>query len=328
MIDHPSARTRLAAELAVGLARRLWMALGHGATDAGFCWTHFQTTFIEGCYALWELDVALAGTEFGGEDGPLGSDQGMTWQQYAAHARQDPREERFAQQWFKFLPAPETRAGVLAHGELPGALFERLLAAYVDNACVYGPDGTQLCSDREPFKPTVEFEREIGALVECGYAERCGDMVKWTDKIAAVMQVADFWEAPAVVMPDEAQAQVEDLVRSGQRLAAVATIQHIANVGITQAQAHADELERALQRTDKIAPVMRTEHCWDDSRPEIKTLSHDVQERVHILVQDRNPIAAIALVRAETSAGIVECKAYVDDLTRKSHRMPPHRPRR
>ena len=62
------------------------------------------------------------------------------------------------------------------------------------------------------------------------------------------MQVADFWEAPAVVIPDEAQAQVEDLIRSGERLAAVAAIQHIAKVGITQAQTHVDELERALQR--------------------------------------------------------------------------------
>src|ERR1700704_3416660 len=81
MSDQPSARTRLAAELAVGLARRLWMALGPGATDAGFCWTNFQSTFVEGCYVLWELGVALAGTVFGEEDGPLSSDQGMTWQQ-------------------------------------------------------------------------------------------------------------------------------------------------------------------------------------------------------------------------------------------------------
>src|SRR5258708_38300227 len=51
---------------------------------------------------------------------------------------------------------------------------------------------------------------------------------------------------------------------------------------------------------------------WDDSRPQIKTLPHDVQERVNILARDRNPIAAIALVRAETGAGLVECKAYVD----------------
>jgi hypothetical protein len=203
------------------------MALGIDATDAGFCWHHFQNPFEDGCHVLWELGVALVATESG--------DQGMTWQQFV-DAKQRPGEESSA---FKFFPAPETRAGVLAYGELPAALFGRLLAAYVGNACMYGPDGTQLCKDREPFKPAAEFEREIGALVECGYAERCGDMVKWTDKIAS---------------------------------------------------------------------VMRAEHCWD------------VLERVNRLVQDGNPIAAIAVVREETGAGLLESKLYVDDLVRKSHR--------
>jgi hypothetical protein len=242
MIDQPSARTRLAAELAVGLA------LGPEATDAGFCWTNFQSTFVEGCYVLWELGVALVGTVFG-EYGPVSGDQGMTWQQYAVYAKQHPDEEMFGQQWFKVFPAPETRAGVLAYGELPDALFERLLAAYVSNACEWGPDGTQLCSHQGLFKPTVEFEREIGALVACGYAERCGGMVKWTDKIA---------------------------------------------------------------------PVMRAEHCWDDPGPQI-TLPHDVLERVNELLQDGNPISAIALVRAETGAGLFECRTYVDGLRRKIH---------
>jgi hypothetical protein len=263
MIDQPSARLRLAAELAVGLARRLWMTLHYDATDAGFCWHQAQNPFEDAFAVLWELGVALAAAE--------SDDQGMTRQQYAAYALQHPGKEYPCS--LKFFPAPETRAGVLAYGELPDALFGRPLEAYVGNACDYGPNGTQLCSDREPFKPAVEFEREIGALVECGYAERCGDMVKWTDKIA---------------------------------------------------------------------PVMRAEHCWDDPRPQIKTLPDDgaaldadafyirgdVPERVNRLVQDGNPIAAMALVRAETGVGLVECKAYVDDLARKSHPMPPHRPRR
>jgi hypothetical protein len=295
------------------------MTLNFDATDAGFCWHQAQTPFEDGCYVLWKLGVAMAlvATESG--------DQGMTRQQYL-DAKKHPGEETFAE--YKFFSAPETRAGVLAHGELPDALFGRLLEAYVDTACEYGAAGTQLCSDREPFKPAVEFEREIAALVACGYAEDCGDMVRWTDKIAPVMQVGGFWEAPSVVIPDEAREQVEDLIRSGQRLAAAITVRHIAKVGMAQAQAHVDELERTLQRTEKIDPRMRAEAGSDYSRPQIKRLPHDVQERVNILVQDRNPIAAIALIQVETGASIVECKAYVDDLMRKGHPMPPHRPRR
>jgi hypothetical protein len=244
MIDQPSARLRLAAELAVGLARRLWMTLHHDATDTGFCWHMFQSTFVDGCYVLWELGVALAGT--GRSD-----HQGMTRQQCVVYAQQHPGDRRFdldQQSLFKFFPAPETRAGVLAYGELPDALFERLLAAYIENACEYGPDGTQLCSDGL-FKPTAEFEREIDALVECGYAERCGAMVKWTDKIG---------------------------------------------------------------------PVMHAEGCWVDPEPPI-TLPDDALERVNELLQEDSYIAAIAVVREETGASLLEAKTYVDGLTRKIH---------
>jgi hypothetical protein len=236
----------LAAELAVGLARRLWMALQYDATDAGFCWHMFQSTFVDGCYVLWELGVALAGTD-------RRDDLGMTRHQCVAYAKQHPGDKKYnldQQSLFKFFPAPETRAGVLAYGELPDALFERLLEAYFDNACHYGPDEeTLLYTGSEPFKVAVEFEREIDALVECGYAQRCGDMVKWTDKIA---------------------------------------------------------------------PGMPAEDCWVDPTPPI-TLPHDVLERVNELLQDGNPIAAIAVVREETGAGLLECRTYVDDLRRKIH---------
>jgi hypothetical protein len=239
--DQPSARLRLAAELAVGLARRLWMTLHYDATDEGFCWHLAQTPFEDGCYVLWELGVAstLVATESGY--------QGMTRQQYV-DAKRHPGEESFAN--YKFFPAPETRASVLAYGELPDALFERLLEAYVRTACEYGPDEeTLLYSGPEPFRPTVEFEREIAALVECGYAERCEGTVKWTDKMA---------------------------------------------------------------------PVMWAEGCWVNPTPPI-TLPHDVLERVDELLQDGNAIAAIAVVREETGANLLEAKNYVDDLRRKIH---------
>jgi hypothetical protein len=103
------------------------------------------------------------------------------------------------------------------------------------------------------FKPTAEFEREIDALVECGYAQRCGGVVKWTDKTA-----------PG-----------------------------------TPAQESAGD-------------------SWVDPPPPI-ALSHDVLERVNELLQDDNYIAAIAAVREETGAGLLECRTYVDGLRRRIH---------
>ena len=79
--------------------------------------------------------------------------------------------------------------------------------------------------------------------------------------------------------------------------------------------------------TDKDDPAMSAAQCEDEPTPRIK-LSREVLERVHILVRDRNPIAAIALVRKETGAGLLEAKTFVDEIARNSHPMPPHRPRR
>ncbi|MFO1110235.1 MAG: hypothetical protein U1E61_13690 [Bradyrhizobium sp.] len=236
--DQPSEHLRLAAELAVGLARRLSMTLEPG-DPPDYYWHYAQTPFEDGCYVLWELGVALALVT------TANGYQGMTRQQYAG-AKRRPGEETFAV--YKFFPASETRAGVLACGEISDVLFKRLLEAYVEIACEHGPAGTQLFSGSEPFHPSAEFEGEIAALVGCGYAERCGHMVKWTAKIAPAL-----WPEPRQANP----------------------------------------------------------------RPEI-TLPGDVLERVASLLQDRNPIAAIALVRSETGADLHLCKAYVDDLVQKS----------
>lgn len=245
MTDPPSARLRLAAELAIGLARRLWMSLHHDATDAGFCWHMFQSTFVDGCYVLWELGVALAGVD-------RSDDQGMTRQQCMALAKEHPGDERFdldRQSLFKFLPASEARANVLACDDLPDVLFERLLEAYIENACDYGPDEASLLYlGPEWFKPAAEFEHEIAALVACEYAERCEGMVRWTGKIARM--------------------------RAGGS---------------------------SSDPTSRIA------------------LSRDGRERVNELLQDGNPIAAIAVVREETGAGLAEAKAFVDGLVRTIH---------
>jgi hypothetical protein len=236
--DQPSAHLWLASELAVGLARRLSMTLEPG-DPPDYYWHYAQTPFEDGCDVLWELGVALALVTTGS------GYQGMTRQQYV-DAKRRPGEETLAV--FKFFPASKTRAQVLACGEISDVLFKRLLEAYVETASEYGPAETQLFSGSEPFDPAAEFEDEIAALVACGYAERCGDMVKWTPKIA-----------PAIG-PKPRQA---------------------------------------------------------DPSPEI-TLPRDVLERVASLLQDRNPIAAIALVRSETGADLHLCRTYVDDIVRKA----------
>ena len=157
MVGETSERLQLSAELAVGLARRLWMTLGSEATDAGYCWDHFQNTFTDGFYVLWELGAALAST---GEN----DDHGITWQQCVAYAEQHPSGDGFNRRWFKVLSASETRATIFSLGDISPALFEKLLTAYVGSACQFGPDGTQLSSGQAAFQPTAEFAREVKLL--------------------------------------------------------------------------------------------------------------------------------------------------------------------
>jgi hypothetical protein len=301
-MTNPSlAHKRLVAELAVALSQFMHELPTDFIDDHGFISHMHQGPFDEDCFILWELGVAMAA--------PPSGDQPFTWEQGLDWEKRHPNAGAVSGA-FKFMPAPEMRATIMAHDVISPELTFRLLVAYLDSMSQYGLAGMQLDIGREPFIPPPIFQAQIDALIDDGYLVRSGTSVSWTDRIAIAMQVAGFWDAPAVIIPDEARAQVEDLIRSGERIAAATAIRHFAKVGWTQAHAYVDELERAL---------MGAEHCWVDPRSPI-TLSHDVLERANRLVQDRNPISAMALVRAETGASLLECRTYVDDLVRKSRR--------
>ncbi|UVO27588.1 hypothetical protein [Bradyrhizobium arachidis] len=173
--DQPSEHLRLAAELAVGLARRLSMTL-EPDDPPDYYWHYAQTPFEDGCDVLWELGVALAlvttATGY----------QGMTRQQYV-DAKRRPGEETFAV--YKFFPAPETRARVLACGEISDVLFKRLLEAYVDTACEYGPAGTQLFSglNRSSRRPNL-----IARLPRSSRADMPNVAVTWSNGPPRLLQ--------------------------------------------------------------------------------------------------------------------------------------------
>lgn len=51
---------------------------------------------------------------------------------------------------------------------------------------------------KEPFKVTDGFEKLFQLLEVCGYAQRKGNFVQWTDKVAPAMYAAYLWEDPVV----------------------------------------------------------------------------------------------------------------------------------
>jgi len=207
--------------------------------EDGFIRHAFQGPFDEGCYILWELGVALAH--------PPSGTEGITLEEARDWGKRHG-EDLWQAGAFKFMPADETRAIIMAHDVISPELTFRLLVAYLASMSQYGLADMQLDVGREAFMPPPIYQAQIDALIDCGYLVRSGTSVSWTDRIGTAMQFLGLWHAPAVIIPDEAQAQVEDLIRSGERLAAATAIRHIAKVGWTQAHAHVDELERALQR--------------------------------------------------------------------------------
>jgi hypothetical protein len=230
---------RLVAELAVALSQFMHELPANFIDDRGFISNMHQGPFDEDCFILWELGVAMAAPPSG--DQPFTWEQGRDW------------DKRHPSIWgaFKFMPAPEMRAAIMAHDMISPELTFRLLVAYLGSMSDYGLADMQLDVGREPFTPPPIFQAQIDALIDCGYLVRSGTSVSWTDRIGTAMQFLGFWDAPAVIIPDEVQAEVEDLIRSGERLAAVCAVRHIAKVGWAQAGAHVDELDRALQRRDE-----------------------------------------------------------------------------
>jgi hypothetical protein len=239
-MDKPLAEKKLVVELAVAVSQFMQSGPPDNTDEDGFVWHMFQGPFDENCYVLWELGAAWAASPLGG--------QGMTFQQW-----HDAEPEAVGPGAFKFMPPEETRAIVMAHREIPPPLIFRLLDAYLRSMGDHTWRGAQLDVSREAFVPEPIFEPQIQVLIECGYLVRSESLVKWTDQIGPVMQSAGHWDATAdgpsptvITLPYEAQARIECLIRSGQRIEAIAAVRAVANVELTDAMRFIAEIDRSM----------------------------------------------------------------------------------
>jgi hypothetical protein len=141
--------------------------------EAGFFYHSFQGPFDEACCVLWELDVARAD--------PGDGSCGLPWA-----GNQNVQAAAFA-----FFSDTETRARIVEQIPLRQELVDRALVVFVRIACDYGDVGSTLSIGCEPFIPQAEYARQIDGLTISGYIERCGELVKWTQKIADTMKPGD-----------------------------------------------------------------------------------------------------------------------------------------
>src|SRR6266540_3794234 len=134
------AHKRLVAELAVAVSQFMQQLPTDFIDDHGFIFNFHQGPFDEDCFILWELGVAMAA--------PPAGDQPFTWEQGCDWEKRHPNANWGA---FRFMPAPEMRATIMAHDVISPELTFRLLAAYLRSVGDYGLANMQLDVGREPF---------------------------------------------------------------------------------------------------------------------------------------------------------------------------------
>lgn len=215
----------LVTELAVGIARRLEGILDpEGGAHIGPGYVHhiYMSHFEDGCSVLWRLGVAIAA--WPGEP---------SWKGLSAQAEWP---NRIFPPFFKLLAPSEIRETLTAGLPPSSPSLHEVLCAYLALVCDYIEP--QLSSRREPFVAAEECAREIEALQESGYLERCGAAVRWTDRVAAGMQENYLWQADGRSM-----AEIVEAGHAAQLAAAMAEMPEPVRRVLSQEAMHRSELE-------------------------------------------------------------------------------------
>ena len=98
-------------------------------------------------------------------------------------------------------------------GALPASApsLSEVIEAFLALICGYSYG---VHSRREAFAVPPVFERAFDLFERCGYVERDGDEVKWTDKIAPEMRAACEWTEDLVSWEEVEDAAVEEIWRT------------------------------------------------------------------------------------------------------------------
>lgn len=93
---------------------------------------------------------------------------------------------------------PEMRDFLRSNPKPSAGSLERALSSFLAIAVDYGRL-QPISAANQPFKVPEGFEKLFQLLIECGYAQRQGDLAQWTEKVAPAMYAAYVWEDPEAV---------------------------------------------------------------------------------------------------------------------------------
>lgn len=189
---------RLITGLAVGMGRMLSDLPASGIGQRGYVWDMACSEFESGCFALWNLGVALTATK----------DRKNISRDVASKLGIPAGS-------FKFLPEGDIRR-ILSRGpNTRSPLTEEIIEAYLDAAHSLGSLAPSRSTTRDSssrylgcgdvFQPHPVYEHEFGALIDTGYMEQCeGGVVCWSEKITPHMCNCYLWQRPSSYMDFEA----------------------------------------------------------------------------------------------------------------------------
>lgn len=93
---------------------------------------------------------------------------------------------------------PGMRAFVSSNPKPSDSFLQRALSSFLAIAIDYGRF-QPISATKQPFEIPEGFEKLFQLLIECGYAQRQGDLAQWTEKVAPAMYAATVWEDPEIV---------------------------------------------------------------------------------------------------------------------------------
>lgn len=115
---------------------------------------------------------------------------------------------------FQFLfDVPELRKHLTQVLPIDTLSIGKTLEAFLAIASDFG-SSQPITTRRIAFRVPTGYERLFELLAICGYAERHDDWLKWTDKIAPMMQKAFAWDKRNRSLTDLFQAEIDSMWRS------------------------------------------------------------------------------------------------------------------
>jgi large subunit ribosomal protein L7/L12 len=119
--------------------------------------------------------------------------------------------------------------------------------------------------------------------------------------------------APQLNLPDAVRARVDLLLAQGKKIEAIKEVRAATNAGLKQAKDYVDGLEAGFgPRVGAYQPPTVSAAAPAARMPIV--LSPEAEREVRREIAAGNTILAIKLVREATSAGLKECKDFVEGL--------------